>query len=90
MKKETEVKWARIKELLSEKNLEGIIINKISNFAWFTGGGNNFVALNTENGVCSLLLTENKIYLLTDNIEAGRIKQEEITDIPVDDIIWPW
>ncbi len=90
MKKETEIKWARIKELLSEKNLEGIIINKISNFAWFTGGGNNFVALNTENGVCSLLLTENKIYLLTDNIEAGRIKQEEITDIPVDDIIWPW
>ncbi len=90
MKKETEIKWMRIKKLLSEKNMKGVILNKISNFAWFTGGGSNYVALNTENGICWLLVTEEKIYLLTDNIEAKRIRQEEMIDIPADDVIWIW
>ncbi len=90
MKKETEIKWSRVKGMLSEKKMKGVIINKTSNFAWFTGGASNYVALNTENGICSLLLTEKKIYLLTNNIEAGRIKQEEIPDIPVDDVICVW
>ncbi|MCM8817551.1 MAG: aminopeptidase P family N-terminal domain-containing protein [Candidatus Omnitrophica bacterium] len=87
--KETEVKWERVRNILREKKLDGVIINKISNFAWFTGG-NNFVAINTENGASSLLVTEKKIYLVSNNIEANRIKDEEIKKLPIDDIICQW
>lgn len=88
--KEVEVKWERIRNILKEKKLDGIIINRISNFSWFTGGGNNYVAINTENGASSLFVTENKIYLLSNNIEANRIKNEEIKALSVDDIICQW
>ncbi|MCM8815558.1 MAG: M24 family metallopeptidase, partial [Candidatus Omnitrophica bacterium] len=36
------------------------------------------------------LVTEKRIYLLANNIEANRIKQEEIARLPVDDIICVW
>ncbi|MGC8804800.1 MAG: M24 family metallopeptidase [Candidatus Ratteibacteria bacterium] len=90
MKNEIDIKWTRIRNFLSERNLSGIILNRISNFAWFTGGGRNYVALNTEYGASSLLVTEKKIFLLANNIEATRIKQEELLDIPVEDIIINW
>lgn len=87
---EVEIKWERIRSVLKQKNLDGIIINRVSNFSWFTGGGNNFVATNTEYGASSLVVTKNKIYLLSNNIEAFRVKQEETSEIPLEDIICLW
>lgn len=89
-KNEIETKWERLKNLLKEKNLDGVIISRVANFSWFTGGGNNFVAINTENGASSLLVTNKKLYLLSNNIEANRIKQEELAELKIDDIVCTW
>ncbi len=87
---EIKLKWTKLKGLLEQKNLSGVIINRVSNFSWFTGGGNNFVAINTDLGASSLLVTHKKIYLLSNNIESERIKKEEIPNLPVDDIVCLW
>ncbi|MCX7706301.1 MAG: M24 family metallopeptidase [bacterium] len=89
-KSEIEIKWEKLRIVLKEKNLDGYIINRISNFSWFTGGGNNFVAINTEYGASSLLVTEKKLYLLSNNIEADRMKNEELQGLPFDDIVCVW
>jgi len=87
---EIEIKWTRVRNFLSEKKFDGIIINRISNFAWFTGGGRNYVALNTEFGASSLLVTDKKIYLLSNNIESERMLREELANTGVEPIVLQW
>ncbi|MCM8817942.1 MAG: aminopeptidase P family N-terminal domain-containing protein [Candidatus Omnitrophica bacterium] len=90
MRNEIEIKWQRIKKLMAENKIEGVLINKVSNFAWFTGGKINYVGLHTEVGVCKLLITEEKIYYLTNNIEYPRISEEELKDFGFEPIIENW
>lgn len=77
---EKEIKIGRVRKFMGENGLDGVLISKTSNFAWLTGGKRNFVGLHVEKGVCSILVTENKIYLLTNNIEYPRIFEEEVND----------
>jgi len=90
MEKEIEIKWERFKRFLKEKELDGFLINKVSNFAWFTGGKINYVGLHTETGVCKLLITENKIYYLTNNIEYPRISEEELKNSGFEPLVENW
>jgi Xaa-Pro dipeptidase len=90
MEKEIEIKWERVRRFLKEKALDGFLINKVSNFAWFTGGKINYVGLHTEIGVCKLLITENKIYYLTNNIEYPRISEEELKNLGFEPVIENW
>ncbi len=90
MEKEILIKWERIKKLIDEKKLEGVLLNKVSNFAWFTGGKINYVGLHTETGVCKLLITKKKIYYLTNNIEDPRISEEELKNFNFEPIVVKW
>ncbi|MFN4226907.1 MAG: M24 family metallopeptidase [Candidatus Ratteibacteria bacterium] len=90
MEKEILIKWKRVKKLLDEEKLEGVLLNKVSNFAWFTGGKINYVGLHTETGVCKLLITKKKIYYLTNNIEYPRISEEELKNFNFEPIIENW
>ncbi len=76
-KAELEYKWTKVRELMREKGLSGILFRKQSNFAWLTGGGRNCVGLATEMGVGSLLITEHAQYVLCNVIEAPRLTAEE-------------
>lgn len=90
MNNELKIKWERIKNLLERENLTGILISKVSNFAWFTGGKINYVGLHTEKGAVSLFITKDKIYLISNNIEYPRIKEEELGDIEFEPVIFNW
>lgn len=78
MRREIQIKWDRIRNFMEKNGFGGILIKKVSNFAWFTGGKSNFVALYTENGASSLFVTDEKIYIVSNNIEMPRIIEEEI------------
>lgn len=90
MEKEIEIKWERCRKFLKGNNLDGLLINKVSNFAWFTGGKINYVGLHTEKGACSLLITEKNIFLLSNNIEFNRIIEEELKGIEVVHLKFNW
>lgn len=90
MEREIIIKWERVKNLLDELNLNGIVLNKVSNFAWFTGGKRNFVGLHTENGASSLLITKRKIYLLANNIEFPRVFEEEVKNYNFEAVVEKW
>ena len=74
---ELDYKWAKVRDLMSDKGLAGILFRKQSNFAWLTGGGRNCVGLATEIGVGSLLITEDAQYVLCNVIESPRLTAEE-------------
>ncbi|MCL5408522.1 MAG: aminopeptidase P family N-terminal domain-containing protein [Candidatus Omnitrophica bacterium] len=90
MSKEIEIKQERVRKLLKNQDINGIILRKVSNFSWFTGGGKNYVGLNSEEGASSLVITQDKIFLLTNNIEAPRVLDEEVYGINLEKIILPW
>lgn len=47
-------------------------------FAWATGGGSNTVLLTAETGVAEIIVTAQDAYVMTDTIEAPRLKDEEV------------
>ena len=78
IKEEIESKKAKVRKLLDELNLDGILIKRISNFAWLTGGGINYVGITAEVGICPILITREKDYVISNAVEMPRLRDEEL------------
>ena len=74
---EIQEKDRRMRELLRVKKLTGVLLKRQANFSWATGGGINMIGIATEMGGTTLLITEQAKYVLTSNIEASRMIEEE-------------
>jgi len=68
--------------------LAALLMRRPANFAWYTGGADNRVDHADPLGVAGVLLTREAEYLLTDNIEAPRMRTEETPDLEV--VEHPW
>jgi Xaa-Pro aminopeptidase len=75
---EVETKVARVRRYLTERGLAGALVTRQDNFAWLTGGHDNHVSQGSDAGVASLLVTPDRCVTLTNKIEAGRLRDEEI------------
>jgi len=73
-------KERRVRELMTKESLDAIAIASIANFAWLTCGGNNYVSTATEIGAATAVITQDRKYIVCDNIEAQRIEEEEVAD----------
>jgi Xaa-Pro aminopeptidase len=67
----------RLRELLQAKGLTGILLKRQANFSWMTAGGINLIGIATEMGGTSILVTQSAKYVLTTNVEAPRMVEEE-------------
>ena len=74
---EFERKQASIRALLAERGLDGLILQRVSSFAWATCGASSYINTATSTGVASLLVTAADRYVIADNIETPRLEQEE-------------
>ncbi len=71
-------KQRRIRALLAERQLDALLLQRVSSFAWATGGAASYVNTATTDGAASLLFkTPGERYLITNNIEATRLQAEE-------------
>jgi Xaa-Pro dipeptidase len=70
-------KERRIREFMRVKALQALLLKRQANFSWLTAGGLNLVGITTEIGAASLLITETKKYMITNNIESPRMAEEE-------------
>jgi Xaa-Pro aminopeptidase len=66
-----------IQNLLSQKGCQALLLNRVSSFAWATEGAASYVNTAATDGAASLLITPTARYLITTNIEATRMEQEE-------------
>lgn len=80
----------KVRSLLHEKDLDGILISNQSNFSWLSDGGRGHVAISTEASVGSFFITNNEIFIITNNIEAQRLQDEEIRSIDYKVKQYPW
>ncbi|MBM3143558.1 MAG: aminopeptidase P family protein [Chloroflexi bacterium] len=77
MNNELQVKLSKIGNLLASHRLDALLVHKVANFAWLTGGAASYVNTADIVGVASLLVTPSGRYLLTNKIEAPRLRAEE-------------
>jgi Xaa-Pro aminopeptidase len=78
---EVRTKYDRVKKFLHEKQYGGVLLTSTANFAWLTGGGDTHVENHNKFGVATLFATPQKLYVITNNIEVERIKNEELQGV---------
>ena len=87
---EVQTKIEMVRSWLQRNGLEALLINSQANFAWLTGGGENYVYVGDAAGEAYLLVVPDRTYLLTNNTEARRLRDEELADLSFEAVTWPW
>jgi len=76
-KNETAIKEERLRSLMDSLGLKGVLLKRQSNYSWFTSGGMNMVAISTDMGFSSLLITKKEKFCIANTIEKYRNMEEE-------------
>jgi antitoxin VapB len=74
---ELDEKLSRMRDLLAERDLDALLLRRVSSFAWATGGAASYVNTAAGEGAASLLVTRDRRTVITTNIEAPRLEREE-------------
>ncbi|MBI4928499.1 MAG: M24 family metallopeptidase [Anaerolineae bacterium] len=77
MNQEIQTKLSQLRSLLSSRGLQGILLTRVSSFAWITGGSSTAINVASSFGEGAALITLDKQYILANNIETTRLKNEE-------------
>ena len=89
-KEEVGEKGRRVRVYMAEKGYGAVLLGTQANFAWYTAGGDNHVAIASETGVATLVVTREQDYAITSNIEQQRILEEEVGDLDIEVRSYPW
>jgi Xaa-Pro aminopeptidase len=74
---ELDIKLGRIYGLLERYGLDAVLLRQTGNFSWATCSGEAHINTADSFGIASLLVTRTKRFVLTSNIEATRLMQEQ-------------
>ncbi len=78
----------KLLELMDRLGLGAVLLRRPANFAWYTGGSDNRVDHSDPLGVAAVLVTAGTEYVVADNIEAPRMREEETPSLEV--VEHPW
>ncbi len=73
-------KLALVRAQLAAANAGALRLRGVDWFAWITAGGSSAVLHTTDHGVAEVLVTLEEACILTDAIEAERLRAEEVPD----------
>ncbi|HEX5915819.1 MAG TPA: M24 family metallopeptidase [Rubrobacter sp.] len=77
-----------MRDLMDKHGVGALLLSTPVNFAWYTGGADSRVDHGDPVGVASVLVTTDAAYILTNNIEAPRMREEQTPGIEV--VEHPW
>ncbi len=90
-KEEVQYKLEKIRALLNTQAVGALWLRTSANFAWLTGGSDPVVNTASDFGAASLLVTHNKVSVISNNIEAKRLSEEEhLEDYGFEFLTFPW
>lgn len=90
---EISTKLQRVRQVLAETETAAVRLRGTDWFAWATAGGSNTVLLAAETGVAEVLVTATDAWILTDEIEAQRLQDEQLPQAENSPYHWfvqPW
>lgn len=68
----------QLRNWLNDNHYEALLLSKRNNFSWVTSGRRSHIVQSTDQGVASLLITSDRVHLITNNMEVKRIEEEEL------------
>ena len=81
---------AALRSLLDQRGGAAALLTTRRNFAWLTAGGVAHVLQSVETSVAGLLVTRDDLVVITQNIEAARLADEELGGIGLEVVAVPW
>jgi Xaa-Pro aminopeptidase len=78
LNQEVSTKLELIRQTLAQTAAQGVCLRGTDWFAWATAGASNTVLLTAETGIAEVLVTAQNAWILTDEIEAQRLQDEEL------------
>ncbi len=88
---ESNIKIEKIRNLLAEKELDALLLQRVSSFAWATCGADSHINTAASEGESSLLITPQNKYIITTNVERTRLENEEgLLNQGWDFLVFPW
>lgn len=79
----------RLDAYLASNDLETVWFARPNSFAWITGGGDNVVDRTTDVGVAAAGYDGDDLTVVTNNIEAPRLRDEELdTQVSIETFEW--
>ncbi len=88
--KEFDIKLSGIRDYLKKCGADGVALQRSDNYAWAACGASQHVNTATDYGVATLIVTSDESVVVTNKIEAGRQKDEELKDLPLEIVELPW
>lgn len=92
--REVQYKLAKARELMRVLRLDALVLSRADSFAWITAGGDSRCVSSTDTGVASVLITANRQFVLTSNVEAERVEEEVTAHLGpgcmFETIAYPW
>jgi Xaa-Pro aminopeptidase len=76
-KPEVDLKLSRLRHRMAARQADAVLLNTIPNCSWITAGAATYVNEATDRGASAVLVTNDRVYVLTTNIEAPRLRREE-------------
>ncbi len=83
-------KLERVRQYMKDAGIDVIFLTTRANFSWLTAGSLNHVNTAMTEGVTTLAVTADKLYLLANSIEAPRMLAEELDAADVELLGFPW
>ncbi len=77
---DVERKIKLIREYMKQRGASGTLIRKTYNFSWITGGGRSYILPSDSEGMAYVFITMNDSYIIANNNEVNRLKNEELTE----------
>ncbi len=90
MNQERQIKHQRVIDYLDAHALDAVLLARRGTFSWYTGGAHNHVNTATDVGNSYLLVDRTDARVLTTNIEAARLRTEELAGRDIEVIEYPW
>ena len=67
-----------VRAVLDETGLDAVVLRRPENFAWYSGGADNRVDHASPTGVADIVVTRTGEFVVTNNIEAPRMREEQV------------
>lgn len=86
--KENDVRVGELRKLYRREGRSALILTRTANLSWLLGGRVQ-VGVAGDTGICKVIVTDQQVFLLTSNIEGGRLAEEEVGTVP-EIVTTPW
>jgi Xaa-Pro aminopeptidase len=87
---EVAVKLATLRQWMHHHDYAGTVLSTQAEFSWITGGGDHKVGIASDTGISRVVVTQAGQYVLTCNIEAPRLADEELVGLPFELVFDNW